>query len=74
MVRKARWAGALYGGREPGRVQRSPEVHRLFHRKVEEEKGREGDIRGGEDLGWGYAKGEPKRLEGPREKNGSDPI
>jgi len=73
LVRKARWAGALYGGREPGRRQRSPEVHELYFRKGVKGEGREGDLRGGEDLLRGFAAGEPKRSKGPREQAGPDP-
>jgi len=73
LVRKARWVGALYGGREPGQEQRSPDVHELFHRKVEKGEGREGDLGGGEDPPRGFLVGEPKRLEGPREQKGPDP-
>lgn len=60
-MRNARWAGALYEGREPGRGKRSPEVNELTFCKRGKGEGREGDLEGGEDLLRGTAEGEPKR-------------
>lgn len=67
-MRKARWAGALFGGREPGGKQRSPEVHEPSLRKEVREEEREGFEEGGDDLFRGFAEGEPKRLKSPREQ------
>jgi len=67
-VRKARQAGALFGGRLPGRGQRSPEVCWLIHREVGEVERREGALGSGEDFLGGFAEGEPERSESPGEQ------
>jgi len=67
-VRKARRAGALYEGREPGVPQRNPEVRRWMRCEAFLVEGREGDLRRGEDVSGGWGEGEPERLEGPGEQ------
>jgi len=66
-VGKARRAGALFGGREPGRRQGNPMAHEPGFRKgvgFQERKGISGGV---EDLRKGPAAGEPERSESPRE-------
>jgi len=67
-VGKARRAGALYEGREPGIPQRDPEVRDSMRCKAFWVEGREGDLRRGEDVSGGWGEREPERLKGPGEQ------
>jgi hypothetical protein len=67
LVKKARRAGALFGGRTPGRRQRGPKVRGTGFRKGVGSEERKGMAGGGDDLRQGSAVGEPGRSEGPRE-------
>lgn len=67
-MRKARQAGAHFGGRKPGRVQKrpwGPGAGWLRGRRVKRARG---DLRGGDDLLSGHTEGEPERFKGPREQ------
>jgi hypothetical protein len=67
-VGKAIRAGALFGGKEPGRRQRSPMAHESGFRKgagFQERKGMSGGV---DDFRKGSAAGEPERSESPREQ------
>jgi len=59
-VGKTREAGALHGGRSPGRRVRFPEVPRLRDRKVSGLKGREGEWEE-RSLSRDPVEGEPQR-------------
>jgi len=66
-VRKARRAGAPFGGRKPGRSQGNPMARGLGRRKTAGIQGRKGRAGGGDALRSGRAEGEPERSESPGE-------
>jgi len=66
-VGKATRAGALFGGRQPGRGQRNPRVHESGFRKGAGFQERKGISGGVDDFRRGSAAGEPERSESPRE-------